>query len=191
MVVVNQFFISQGSKSGDTLILTPEESHHLRDVQRHKANETIQVTDGKKSFFAQIMTLTKYEVIIRLMSEVITPEKKGSITLAQALLKGDGIEWVLEKSVELGVDFIQPFTSKRTIVESESPNKRQRWEKIMDAAVKQCGTPTRPILKTTLPFEKVLENSSELKIIFWEEGGISLKDFLKRNLFILQHTSRH
>ena len=172
---MNQFLISSGHQTGDDVTLSTEEAHHLRDVQRRKVNETIQVSDGSRSFYAQIIHITKFEVTIRLMNE-IKIIKHGSLEIAQALLKGDRLEWIFEKCVELGIDTLQPFTSSRTIAE-ESSNKRLRWEKIIDAAVKQCGTPTRPTLKNTLSFEKFLkENTADLKILFWENWGVTLKE---------------
>lgn len=188
---MNQFLISENEtlKSGDIFTLSPEESHHVRDVRRHLINETIQVTNGQKSFYAQIVSITKHEVTIRLMHEIkIT--KNGSLEIAQALLKGDTIEWIFEKCVELGVDQLQPLTTSRT-VSQESPNKRTRWEKIIDAAVKQCGTPSRPTLASTTSLENFIKNSSQdpqtVKIIFFENGGASLKEVLKDN----QNTTPH
>ena len=188
---MNQFLIPKNTllTSGEVIELSPEEAHHLRDVQRRKENETIQVTNGQKSFYAQIVSITKNEVTVRLMNE-ITINKNGSLEIAQSLLKGDTIEWVLEKSVELGVDKIQLLTTSRTISE-ESPNKRVRWEKIIDAAVKQCGTPSRPTLASTTSLENFIKNSSQdsqaVKIIFFENGGASLKEVLKNN----QNTAPH
>ncbi len=179
---MNQFFIPKGFKTGDFVSLPPQEARHLRDVQRRTVGESIQVTDGNVAHYAQITTLSKQEAVVRLLNIVRISDSRSLLTIAPALLKGDAMEWVLEKCVELGVDTIQPFTSRRTIAEKESAHKRQRWEKIVDAAVKQCGTPTRPDLAPTGTFDKILELPADVKILFWEEKGMALRDLRKESV---------
>ena len=56
-------------------------------------------------------------------------------------LKGDAMDWVVEKSVELGVRNLQPVVTDHTVVQMDKkgPKVVARWQKIADEALKQCG----------------------------------------------------
>jgi 16S rRNA (uracil1498-N3)-methyltransferase len=110
-------------------------------------------------------------------------EPACSITLAQALIKKDRFEWVVQKSVELGVSRIAPIISRRTEVrpdEKSLEHRMTRWNRILEEAVKQSGRTRRPILDPVLSLEDFLKNELiRPSFRLDEQGGIPLRDYLK------------
>jgi 16S rRNA (uracil1498-N3)-methyltransferase len=81
------------------------------------------------------------------------------LTLEIAVLKGDAMEWVIEKAVELGVARILPILSKRTVVQTgrKGPEAfQQRWQKIADQALKQCGRLERMTVEPPIGLPELL-----------------------------------
>lgn len=103
----------------------------------------------------------------------------GRLILLQGLLKGENMEFVIQKAAELGAAEISPFTSSRTVAAwKKDPRKLERWRKIAEAASKQCGRTTHLKVNEPVPFAQVLKTPADDKIVFWEEGGPSAKEFL-------------
>lgn len=166
-----QFPIPAGKKTGQTITLSPEDSRHLVRVLRAQPGEKIQLFDGTSRFEAAITNLSTQGAVVKLLSLLPTPEIRGKITLCQAFLKKEKMEWVIQKAVELGAAEVIPFTSERTIPGGNQ--KLTRWQKIADEALKQCGriTPMRvqPVVEFRQLFNAVSKEAE--KIIFSQGEG--------------------
>ncbi len=95
------------------------------------------------------------------------------ITLAQALPKGDKMEFIVQKATELGVARIVPFRSARTIprrTEDRAARRLERWRRIAAEAAEQCGRTDVPEIAEPLPFREALEQAGPeaVKVLFWE-----------------------
>jgi len=101
-------------------------------------------------------------------------EPPCSITLYQALPKGDKMDSIIQKAVECGVARIVPFESERCIVRYKpdaEPHKRARRQRIADEAAKQCGRGILPEVGDTVSFEKVLQSAADAALtLFCYEG---------------------
>jgi 16S rRNA (uracil1498-N3)-methyltransferase len=105
-------------------------------------------------------------------SSTFTAESPLHLALAQALIKRDRFEWVVQKAVELGVAEIFPLETARSelrLDEHRRDRKRTRWERIIQEAVKQCGRTRLPVLHEPQPFSGFLAGS-------WTSGGIALDE---------------
>jgi 16S rRNA (uracil1498-N3)-methyltransferase len=115
------------------------------------------------------------------------PASPVEIILCQALLKAQGMDYVIQKTSELGVDAILPFSSERTVVapgKNHGANKLRRWQEIARNAAKQADR-ARPAqvgpLLTLADLMVRWRNEEGLKIIFWEgEESEDLKALLRR-----------
>jgi 16S rRNA (uracil1498-N3)-methyltransferase len=96
------------------------------------------------------------------------------VTLYQSVPKGDRMDLIIQKGVELGVTEIVPVTTQRTVVRFESDrdkaNKAIRWSRISLEAAKQCGRGKIPVVSMPLSFNEALKKCtfSELSIIPYE-----------------------
>jgi 16S rRNA (uracil1498-N3)-methyltransferase len=87
--------------------------------------------------------------------------RKIKVHLLQGLPRGSKFDFVIEKAAELGVDSIQPFISDKNPIQSEAgPSKISRWERLAEAASKQCGRSTVPLI---YPAVKLTDLSRHLK----------------------------
>src|SRR5512134_1678607 len=98
-----QFLIPPGKMPDDRVALSPEESHHASKVLRLERGASVRLTDGAGGLFiGRIETITPKQTVIWIESKLATPEPRAQVVLAQALLKGDKMEFVLQKAAELG-----------------------------------------------------------------------------------------
>ena len=116
-----------------------------------------------------------------LSSEQSEAEPSVKVTLYQALPKGDKMEFIIQKAVEIGVTEIVPVISSRCVSRPDQKSlskKLLRWQKIAKQAAMQSGRGIVPKVKDAVPFEKGVENAKGEKVIFYELGGESVKDIL-------------
>jgi 16S rRNA (uracil1498-N3)-methyltransferase len=147
-----RFYVPQPQVEQGMLKVEGEEVKHIRKVLRLKEGDEITVFDGLgKEFEGTIVEERLSSVVIRI--ENVTSSKKDSpleITLAQSLLKGEKMDYLIQKATELGVEDIVPFVSSRSIPlleKSKRLNRQHRWERIAVEASKQCGRGVVPKIR--------------------------------------------
>lgn len=143
-----------------TLQLTGDEARHASQVRRHRAGDVISVLDGKgRRAVGRIDMLERDRIVIEVHQVIKTPAPAVPLTLIQAIPKGDTIEWIIEKAVELGVAEIYPVLTERTIIrldEKDALKKHQKWSRQLVEACKQCGQPHFPKLHPPTALKQVL-----------------------------------
>ena len=108
-------------------------------------------------------------------------EPRGKITLYQALPKGDKMEWIIQKSVELGVFRIVPILTSRCVSRPDAKSmekKVQRFNKIAAEAAKQSGRGILPKVSGLLTLEQAAKDVSGKGIVFYEKGGARLAELI-------------
>jgi len=164
-----------------------DEVKHIRKVLRLKAGDEIIVFDGLgKEFEGAIVEEGLSSVVIKIQN--IFSSKRDSpleVTLAQSLLKGEKMDYLIQKATELGVKEIIPFFSSRSVPlleKSKKLKRHHRWEKIAIEASKQCGRGVVPKIESLQDYSDMLQTASPdtLRLILWEKEGIKLKEILER-----------
>jgi 16S rRNA (uracil1498-N3)-methyltransferase len=103
------------------------------------------------------------------------PAPPVEIVVCQALLKARPMDYLIQKTTELGVAAIRPFTSGRTIVklkEDRPSNKLRHWREIARNSAKQCDRGTPAEIRAVTSFEDILthpQDTNALKVVLWEE----------------------
>lgn len=150
---------------GNKVSFTAEELHHLLHVMRYREGERVIVGDGiERSFLVEITQLTPKRgegIILEILQE--DRELPVRITLAQALTKGDKMDWIVQKATELGVSSLLPFTSSRTIVKLDRKKEEERllrWKRIAKEAAEQCHRVKIPDLHPILSYQQLLLQAS-------------------------------
>lgn len=153
-----------------------EEARYLTSVLRMKVDEEIILCDREaKEFHLRIVSFAGGSVL----TSVIRVEENRSeppyhATLYQALVKGDKMDLIIQKAVELGVSRIVPVLCARSIVRLETgrdgEKKRVRWQKIAEEAARQSGRGRIPVISEPVTFEKaILEvSTADLRFLPWE-----------------------
>jgi 16S rRNA (uracil1498-N3)-methyltransferase len=77
------------------------------------------------------------------------------VGLVQGLPEADKMDWILQKSVELGVTWVQPVICERSVVRlsgDRAARRESHWQRVMIAACEQCGRNVVPELRATAAF---------------------------------------
>lgn len=178
-----RLFLSEIEGSEGLIHISGEEARYLRSILRCKAGDYVQLFDGKgHSYNSIIKSLTKQEIIAELLNSIqIDAESPLNIILIQGLLKADKMELIIQKSTELGLKEIIPVITERS--QFRETGKALRWMKIAENASRQCGRTHVPHIHALANFKEALNkfrSPDSRGIIFWEEGGVPLKEALSR-----------
>ena len=129
--------------------------------------DKITLCDGKGWDYQGIIESLGEQVVIQIISKEETKsEPVASITLFQALPKGDKMEYIIQKSVELGVHEIVPVLTSRCISRPDPKSmkkKVERYKKIAWEAAKQSGRGMIPKVSQLLTLEQAVERLSKKK----------------------------
>ncbi len=163
--------------------LNADKSHYLTSVLRCKRGDRISVVDGKgKACEAEIVEISKKHVFINILSETaLDTESALNLILCQGIPKGEKMDMVVQKATELGVKEIIPLITERCVV--KETRKVKRWQKIAEEAAEQCGRTIIPTVHEPVEFRLLftVHCSQQMNgFIFWEEGGLSLKDAISK-----------
>lgn len=141
---MSRFYVSPEDIKDNKIYIKGTEAHHIVGVLRLNKGDKICAFDGTgKEYLGSIQKAARGEVVVWI-EEVNLPkrEKPFTLTLAQALSKKAKMDEIVRRCTELGVDYILPIQTRRTVVKLESPrveSRRRRWERIAKEASKQCG----------------------------------------------------
>lgn len=142
--------------SADAIELAPDESHHLVQVLRVKPGERVGLFTGQGHVAeATFVALRQKRALVRVLpvTRRIMPPPAVAVTLMQAIPKHALMDGIIQKSVELGAQAIQPLMTERVIVrfamdDGRSPGaaeqRQRRWQKIALEATRQCGVAWMP-----------------------------------------------
>ena len=170
----------------DEIIELPKDvTHHVLHVFRHNMEKPITVTgsDNRCGTY-QITAEVDGKAQAKLIGYVEGNLASYRTILVQSLLKGEKLEWVLQKATELNVDTIYLVPTANCVAkydEKKLQSKVNRWEKIMLEAAQQCGRNHLPTLVVGETLLQALDIESEaLKLVAYEnEAGQTIKDVLK------------
>lgn len=166
---MSRFYVPRDSIKGNNILLVGEEAHHIVDVMRLGKLDHVVVFDGTgNEYVGFISQIEKRSVSIKII-QTRRPEKTGKVrsTLIQAIPKKDKMDYIVEKSTELGVHSIIPVVTDRTIVKWDDKKREssaQRWRKIAREASKQCGRPDVPVIDDIKKIGSVLAGSNPYDI---------------------------
>ena len=170
----------------DEIIQLPKDvTHHVLHVFRHNMEKPITVTgsDNRCGIY-QITDEVDGIAQAKLIEYVASDVSSYRTILVQSLLKGEKLEWVLQKATELNVDTIYLVSTANCVAKYDDKklqSKVSRWEKIMLEAAQQCGRNQLPTLVVGETLLQVLTIEADaLKLVAYEnEDGHTIKNALQ------------
>ena len=164
----------------NNICLTGGDAHHIGFSLRMKVGEAVTVCCNGIDYNCTIRSITGDTVYLDLVDKHrCAAEPNVEVTLFQAVPKLDKLEYIIQKSVELGVSKIVPVLTRRCISRPDSKDfakKLTRLNKIAAEAAKQSGRGMIPEVAPIVGYKEALEMMSKLDrtiILYEEQGGCS------------------
>ena len=175
------WFFSETEITGDSYVLSGENEKHAKVLRLRAGEEVTVVTPSGGQCDCRVIENNLLKVVGRKKCE---NEPDVFVTLYQALPKGDKMDYIVQKCVELGVGKIVPMISARCVSrpdEKSLQKKRARWQKIALQAAMQSRRGIIPQVAECVSFAQAAEltRANEQTVCFYEMGGDSVKDIIK------------
>ncbi|HID32203.1 MAG TPA: 16S rRNA (uracil(1498)-N(3))-methyltransferase [bacterium (Candidatus Stahlbacteria)] len=155
---VHEFFYIPPDRVGqDRVYFGPNESRHILRVLRHRKGDHIFASDGRGTIYHLVICRDDLNKIEAEIVESTTVRSDINFILSVGLLKGKRMDYVIEKSTELGVSNIIPMLTRRTVVKHLGGVRRIRLERIAMAAMKQSRGAWLPEISDVAHFDTVVD----------------------------------
>ncbi len=170
-----RFLVSPDSVRDGAATVDGQELAHMRKVLRLRPGARVLLWDGEGTEHEALVRAYEGGVASLTVVRSYRPERESplAVTLAQAVGKGDKMDWIVEKSTELGVACVAPFFSSHTVPRYEGEKgerRRERWRKIASAAARQSGRTRIPEIGEPDIFDAMVARDWQCnaKLLFWE-----------------------
>lgn len=181
-----KFFVDKERINEDIITITEPDARHIARSLRMAVGDEVTISDGEGCDYKCRLTHIRDEECTATVIEkcVSLAEPPVRITLFMAMPKGDKLETVVQKAVELGAAAIVPFESERCIKRPSADKLDKlaaRLTRIAAEAAKQCGRATLPTVAPMVRFDDVVAaiGAFDLSIFCYEgEREKSLRDVL-------------
>lgn len=162
------FFVEPEQISEKEIRITGNDVNHIRSVLRMKPGEEILISSrAGGDYHCAVEEIGQDEVRTSIMwKEALGRELSCPIVLFQGLPKGDKMEMVIQKNVELGVHAIVPVSMKRCVVkldEKKAQAKQKRWQQISESAAKQAKRGIVPEILPVMSFTRALDYAGDFE----------------------------
>lgn len=157
------FFVQPEQIGEQEIRIEGGDVNHIRNVLRMNPGEQVTVSsgEGKKEYRCEISRIEEDCVTAKIMwAQDADTELPSRICLFQGLPKGDKMELIIQKAVELGVYEIVPVATKRAVVKLDKKKeeaKQKRWNAISESAAKQSKRMLIPRVKPVMSFAQAVE----------------------------------
>ena len=142
----------------------------------------------RQTYLVEITEILAEKIECQIKEKQQEKQEKVIVTLYQGLPKADKMEWIIQKTTEIGIHNIVPVITERTIIklaQKDKIKKQERWQKIAEVAAKQCKRMDIPEIKeiqTLKEIEQDIKQYDMLLIAYEEERANTLKDCLRKSI---------
>lgn len=186
----------------DDFVLDGPEGHHAADVQRLQPGETLTLSDGDGGIaLARVVAAERGSLRLAILERAVEPAPDPTLTVAQALPKGDRGELAVQMLTEIGVDNVIPWAASRSITQWKGPrgekargkwvaaareaskqSRRARLARVADLhTTKQLAARLREAAQVLILHEEAerplseapLAETGEIALVVGPEGGVS------------------
>ncbi len=171
------FFTETECFTETDVTITGPDVNHIKNVLRMKPGERVLLSDGKGlNRLCELTEIEAGQVKAKILpGDVADTELPVMITLFQGLPKGDKMEYIVQKCVELGVHSVVPVENARSVVKLDAKKeeaKRKRWYGISESAAKQSKRMAVPEIGPVTKFREAIRLAGEydLALIPYEDS---------------------
>lgn len=168
-----RIFTEQALASGAEVILEPGPSHHLLRVLRLKPGADLRLFNGHGGSFAATLVGSRGQHALAAVCDFDPADRESplAIELAIGISRGERMDWIVQKAVELGVTAIRPLVTQRTEVRlggergERGEKKLGHWRHIAIAACEQCGRNLVPAIHPAERLAHWLPRAAGLRLV--------------------------
>lgn len=166
---MHNFFVNENQKQNNRFFINGTDFNHIKNVLRMSIGDTFLVSENGISNLCEIESFESDTVVVKILEENFNDTSLPiKIYLFQGLPKGDKMELIIQKCVELGVCEIVPVQMSRSVVkieEKKKKSKRERWQAISESAAKQSKCNKIPEISEILTYKQALEKAKDLDVL--------------------------
>ena len=159
--------------------LPAEAAHHAVRVLRLGAGAALEIFDGAgRRATATVLSTDRDRCTVEIDAAILSSTTKSllQITLLQGIAAADRMDWIIEKSIELGVARVVPMLTQRSTVKLDPERAKKRhlhWQRIAVAACMQCGQDQLPTVDAPLPVRSAFAEFAGLAEAIHHPAGLS------------------
>lgn len=181
-----RFFVKANQVQNEIIKILGEDVNHIKNVLRKNIDSEIEICnqDNGKAYHCKILSIKDDEILCNILEEMKEQESRVKVDIYQGLPKADKMEFIIQKSVELGVNSIIPVKMSRCIVKIDKKDEKKkldRWNKISESAAKQCGRNFIPEIKPMIDIKDIInlkDKYDEILIAYENEKENYIKNEL-------------
>lgn len=169
-MAIPRVFTDQTIAAGAEIGLEPGPSHHLLKVLRLKPGAGLRLFNGRGGSFAAVLSGHRGQEVRVAVSDFDPADDASplAIELAIGVSRGERMDWVVQKAVELGASAIRPLITERTEVRLAGERRDKKlghWRQIAIAACEQCGRNRLPDIHAPQPLADWLPAAAGLRLV--------------------------
>lgn len=159
---MNRFFVASEQVEGEQIRIVGKDVNHIRNVLRLGKGEKVEICceENQTDYIASVEEMSEKEVCLHIEEKKTSSNELPSrIFLFQGLPKGDKMELIIQKTVELGVYAVIPVMTRRCIVkldEKKAASRVKRWNAIAESAAKQAKRGIIPEVQMPVSYKEAL-----------------------------------
>ena len=169
---MRRFFLPHGAlDAGKQLVtITGQDARHISLVLRMKPGQTVEFFDGTGAVFSAVLQRTDASLIMAAVTGRMqdAADTHPPVYLAQALLKGKKMDFLVQKATELGVHTFMPIITRHCENHGNREHQTERWHRIMIEACKQCHRLTPMHINPIMPLDQAGFARAKVRLAAWE-----------------------
>ncbi|MFN3234480.1 MAG: 16S rRNA (uracil(1498)-N(3))-methyltransferase [Gammaproteobacteria bacterium] len=162
---------------GEIGALSPDRSHYLANVMRVKPGERCVIFNGQSTeeAIAEVKEASGKKVLVEILeTQINISESPLKIHLIQGVAKGPKMDWILQKSTELGVSAITPVFTEFCDVKLDAKRAEKKlahWQQVVVSACEQSGRAIVPTIHPPCSLERCIDQLGKVRILALEPGA--------------------
>lgn len=165
-----RFFDDQPFAADQPVPLGAAPSHHIAKVLRMNPGEPLTLFNGHGGEWSAVLEEVGRKVV---MARPLAFHKADRVaplpvTLGLPLIKGERMDYAIQKATEMGVAAIRVLETERTEVRLKGDREAKKtghWQQVIISACEQCGLNRPPRLEAVFTLDAFLNNAQALKLI--------------------------
>ena len=184
-----RFFVNKNNINDDHITINGGDAKHIGRSLRMKIGDELILCCEKADYKTKILSISDNAVLCEILSQSeICSEANIDLTLYQAMPKGDKLEFIIQKAVELGAVKIVPVITSRCISRPDKKGfskKKERLGRISLEAAKQSGRGIIPEISDIIDFKTAVSQLSEhdFSFVCYENGGVPFSSVVNASDF--------